>query len=70
MGQIIFRVCGDFVSLAIFFYYFVSCESSRPREPPTQSLTQPDVNLSVHPAPIDQSIVALTASVQTGKASD
>ena len=29
-------------------------ESSRPTEPPHQSLTDPDVNLSVHPAPIDQ----------------
>jgi len=29
-------------------------ESSRPRELPPQSLTDPDVSLSAHPAPIDQ----------------
>ena len=40
-------------------------ESSRPRELPPQSLTQPDVNLSVHPAPIDQPFVVPVASVQT-----
>jgi len=46
-----------------------STESSRPRELPPQSLTQPDVNLSVHPAPIDQPIVVPVASAQTDKAS-
>jgi hypothetical protein len=29
-------------------------QSSRPQELPPQSLTEPDVNLSAHPAPIDQ----------------
>jgi hypothetical protein len=42
-------------------------ESSRPKEPPPQSLTQPDVNLSDHPAPI-QPIVVPIASAQTDKA--
>ena len=40
-------------------------KSSRPREPPPQPLTDTDVNLSVHPAPIDQPIVALIANVRT-----
>ncbi len=44
-------------------------KSSRPRELPPQSLTDTDVNLSVHPAPIDQPIVVPVASAQTGKAS-
>ena len=42
--------------------------SSRPRELPPQPLTQPDVNLSIHPAPIDQSIVAPIANAQTNMA--
>jgi hypothetical protein len=54
--------CGLPFSLQAF-------ESSGPREPPPQSLTQPDVNLSVHPAPIDQPIVVPVASAQTGKTS-
>ena len=40
-------------------------ESSGPREPPPQSLADTDVNLSVHPAPIDQPIVALISNVRT-----
>ena len=43
----------------------VDQESSRPRELPPQPLTDTDVNLSVHPAPIDQPIVALSANVRT-----
>ena len=31
-----------------------SIESSRPKELPLQSLTEPDVNLSIYPALIDQ----------------
>ena len=31
--------------------------------------TQPDVNLSIHPAPIDQPIAAPIASAQTGRTS-
>jgi hypothetical protein len=42
-------------------------ESSRPRELPPQSLTETDVNLSIHPALIDQPIVVPIASAQTGK---
>ena len=38
-------------------------ESSRPKELPPQSLTQPDVNLSIHPAPIDQPTVAPVATL-------
>ena len=42
--------------------------SSRPRALPPQPLTDPDVNLSIHPALIVQPQAAgPTASVQTGK---
>jgi hypothetical protein len=41
-------------------------ESSGPREPPPQSLTDTDVNLSAHPALIDQPFVLPVASAQTG----
>ena len=44
-------------------------ESSRPREPPPQSLTDTDMNLSIHPAPIDQPTVPQIASAQKDKAS-
>ena len=44
-------------------------ESSRPRELPPQPLTEPDMNLSIHPALIDQPIVLPVTSAQTGKAS-
>ncbi len=47
---------------------FQIAKSSRPRELPPQSLTDTDVNLSVHPAPIDQPAVPQIASAQTGKA--
>jgi hypothetical protein len=40
-------------------------ESSRPRELPPQSFMQPDVNLSGHPAPIDQPTVVPVANAQT-----
>jgi len=40
-------------------------ESSRPRELPPQPLTESDMNLSIHPALIDQPIVAPLANVQT-----
>ena len=43
-------------------------ESSRPRELPPQPLTDPDVNLSIHPALIVQPQASgPTANVQTGK---
>ncbi len=45
------------------------CWSSRPRELPPQSLTDTDMNLSVHPAPIDQPTVPQIASAQTNEAS-
>ena len=46
-------------------------KSSRPQELPPQSLSEPDVNLSVHPALIDQPSVAhQTASGQTNLAGD
>jgi hypothetical protein len=48
----------------------IIAESSRPRELPPQSLTEPDVNLSAHPAPIDQSLAASIASEQTNSARD
>jgi len=40
-------------------------KSSSPREPPPQALTEPDVNVSAHPAPIVQPFHPITASVQT-----
>ena len=40
-------------------------ESSSPREPPPQALTDTDVNVSAHPAPIVQPFHPITASVQT-----
>ena len=46
-----------------------TCGSSRPRELPPQPLTDPDVNLPIHPAPIDQPTVPQIASAQTDKAS-
>ena len=49
--------------------YPSTTESSRPRELPPQSLTQPDVNLSIHPAPIDQPTVPQIASARTYEAS-
>ena len=58
-----------YVWLAIMSSVALRGESSGPREPPPQSLTQPDVNLSVHPAPIDLPIVVPVASAQTGKPS-
>ena len=42
-----------------------TCESSRPRELPPQTLTDTDMNLSIHPAPIDQPTVPQIASAQT-----
>jgi hypothetical protein len=42
-------------------------ESSRPRELPPQSLTESDMNLSIHPALIDQPLVVPIASAQTGR---
>ncbi len=50
-------------------YLSKSRESSRPRELPPQSLTDPDVNLPIHPAPIDQPTVPQIASEQTYEAS-
>ena len=50
-------------------FHVNSLESSGPRELPPQSLPKPDVNLSIHPAPIDQPIVVQVASAQIGKAS-
>ena len=47
---------------------FLHHVSSRPTEPPRQTLTDPDVNLSIHPAPIDQPTVPQIANAQTGKA--
>ena len=49
--------------------YLPTTESSRPRELPPQSLTETDMNLSIHPALIDQPIVVPIASAQTGKTS-
>ena len=46
-----------------------TCTSSRPRELPPQPLTDPDVNLPIHPAPIDQPPVPQIASAQTYEAS-
>jgi len=46
-----------------------TCASSRPREPPPQPLTETDMNLSIHPAPIDQPAVPQIASAQTNEAS-
>ena len=43
-------------------------ESSRPRELPPQPLTDTDMNLSIHPAPIDQPTAPQIANAQTGKA--
>ena len=43
--------------------------SSRPRALPPQPLTDPDVNLPIHPAPIDQPTVPQIASEQTYEAS-
>ena len=54
--------CGPPFSLQAF-------ESSRPRELPPQPLTESDMNLSVHPALIDQPIVVPVASAQTGETS-
>ncbi|MDD5322664.1 MAG: DUF504 domain-containing protein [Methylococcales bacterium] len=42
---------GEFV---IGYYDRIEHESSHPREPPPQVLTEPDVNVSAHPAPIVQ----------------
>ena len=51
-------------------YYFAGCrddESSRPEEPPFQALTEPDVNVSAHPAPaIEPPTGGALASEQTG----
>ena len=55
--------------ISLLFSGLPKSESSRPWELPPQSLTQPDVNLSAHPAPIDQPIVVPVASAQTDKAS-
>jgi len=44
--------------------------SSRPREPPPQPLTEPDVNLSVHPALIVRLARKRHANVQTNSADD
>ena len=47
-----------------------SDQSSRPRELPPQPLTDTDMNLSIHPAPIVQSrLLKQTASVQKVMAS-
>ncbi|MEA3275050.1 MAG: efflux RND transporter periplasmic adaptor subunit, partial [Pseudomonadota bacterium] len=43
-------------------------ESSRPEEPPLQALTDPDVNVSAHPAPIVQPSHAGASSEQTAPA--
>ena len=42
-------------------------KSSSPREPPPQALTEPDVNVSAHPALIDQPSHTTIASEQTTK---
>ena len=56
------RYCGDWI-------LDENCESSRPRELPPQPLTDPDVNLPIHPAPIDQPTVPQIASARTYEAS-
>jgi len=43
-------------------------ESSSPREPPPQALTEPDVNVSAHPAPIDQPMHRVVSNGQTNLA--
>ena len=48
---------------------FETWESSRPRELPPQPLTDTDMNLSIHPAPIDRPTVPQIASAQTNEAS-
>ena len=50
-------------------YTFKILWSSRPRELPPQPLTDPDVNIPIHPAPIDQPTVPQIASAQTCEAS-
>jgi len=48
---------GGFVPVAMvpkLSFSGLHLQSSRPRELPPQSLTQPNVNLSIHSAPIDQ----------------
>ncbi len=45
----------------------INGQSSRPGELPPQALTEPDVNLSVHPAPIVQPLTP-TPNAQTGRA--
>ena len=41
-------------------------KSSRPKELPLQSLTEPDVNLSIYPALIDQPQAVYTANEGKG----
>ena len=46
----------------------IQAESSSPREPPPQALTEPDVNVSAHPAPIDQPMHRVVSNGQTNLA--
>ena len=41
-------------------------QSSRPKELPLQSLTEPDINLSIYPALIDQPQAVYTANEGKG----
>jgi len=53
-------------TLRILFVLETGQKSSQPREPPPELLTEPDVNLSAHPAPIVQPMDASpTSSEQT-----
>ena len=48
--------------------FAIDSESSSPREPPPQALTEPDVNVSAHPAPIDQPMHRAISNGQTNLA--
>ena len=55
--------------LVLFFQsqltFQFTTESSHPREPPPEVLTDTDVNVSAHPAPPIQSFHTINASVRT-----
>ena len=69
-NSIIIEIYNDKFWISYDFQNFQSTKSRRPREPPPQSLTKPDVNFSAHPAPIDQPLAARSASEQTNSAPD
>lgn len=51
-------------------FFSTKSQSSRPEEPPLEALTEPDVNVSAHPAPLIQPVHTTTASGRTDWAAD